>query len=75
MSERLVERFDAKADDGRVFVVSRYQSSHAAPTFDNPRQTVAGFSKFETAEGYACDRIDDDTFKIVPLDLIVERVR
>ena len=63
--EKVLKSFTAQAGTGETFKISIY---HAVDDGSNTVQRI------ETSDGYLCDRIDDTTFKVVELDLIVKRV-
>lgn len=73
--QELTDEFAAVSDDGREFRIVVYTTMLDNRTFDDPDAAPSeGLKSARTAEGYACNRIDDTTWKIVQLDLIVRRV-
>ncbi len=76
--KREIERFQAVSDDGyETTIIVRQDFIHAA-TRENPNAVIPGQKEARTIDGFACNRVDDNTFKIITdpqrPDLIVRRV-
>jgi len=75
--EREIDRFKAVSDDGYETTIIVCQEFVDVGTRGNPDAVVPGLKKARTTDGFACNRIDGDTFQILnnPLrpDLIVRR--
>ena len=73
---REIKRFDARSDDGEYeTTIIIYQDFIDAGTRGSPNAVIPGMKKARTIDGCACNRIDDDTFEIVPTGVIVRRIR
>ena len=77
---REIGRFVARSDDGSYkTTIIIYQDFVDAGSRGNPNAVLPGTKHARTIDGYACNRIDDDTFEVVndPLhpETIVRRVR
>jgi hypothetical protein len=74
--EELTEEFNAKSPDGRVFHIRVYTKMIDATNMSNgDAPPIQGMKTARTSEGDHCYDIDEDSLKIVELDLIVRRVR
>ena len=74
--QREIERFAARSDDGAYeTTIVVYQDLIDVQTRANPHARVPGLKDARTSEGHACNRIDDDTWEVVQLGLIVRRIR
>jgi hypothetical protein len=74
--EEITDEFDAVSEDGEGYHILVYTTMIDVPqTRGNPNpKPLQGLKSARTTEGYGCNRIDDDTWEIVPLGLRVSRV-
>lgn len=77
MMKREINRFQAVSDDGYETTIVVYQHLIATGTMQNPNAVIGGMKEVRTVDGFACNRLNEDTFEIVndPLrpGLIVRR--
>lgn len=72
--EHQTDQFLAISDDGREFLISEYRDVIDAGHLHEPHKTVYGrLRRFETAEGHDVNHLEDGTFQIVELNLIVRK--
>lgn len=71
-----VDRFRAKSADGsyETEVVITQDFINAA-SLDDPQGVLPGMMRARTIDGQACNRVDDDHYRVLGNDVIVERVR
>ena len=73
--EELTDEFDAVSEDGQQFHMLVYTTMIDASSRSNPNAApLAGLKRICTSDGQNCNRIDDDTFEIVGMDVRVKRV-
>ena len=74
INEKLMDEFDAVAEDGRRYRLQVYKEILDTGALHDPTATcLPGFKRVCTSDGMDCSRINDDTFEIVSLGLIVKR--
>ena len=67
-----VARVNAVSEDGREYVIITYQSVNVHATqLDGTTPRTPGMKFYETPQGDKVSRVDDETFHIIPLDLMV----
>ena len=70
--EAEIERFRAKTDTGKEYVIVMYQQFIDVSSHDFPRAEIPGLKRLITSDGLTVRYIDPTTFKI---DLTGETVR
>ncbi len=71
-----IDEFDAQSEDGQRFRILIERTIIDTTSLTNPNAVpLKGLRTARTSEGYHCNRIDDDNWKIVELDLKVKRIR
>jgi hypothetical protein len=74
--EELTDEFDAESEDGQRFHVIVYTTMIDTRNMREPNSPPCkGMKEARTAEGYHCNYIDDKTFEIVELSLIIKRIQ
>ena len=70
-----MDEFEAISDDGVEVTIVMFEDRIPAGSFSDPGASVRGkLLDVRTADGYAVNMIDNDTFEIVNNGLIVRRV-
>ncbi len=74
--ERETRRFKVTAEDGEVYTIIEYRkvvnTAHlGSKEKKEPTETLGKLGRLATAEGHAVKYIDDSTFEIVPLGVMV----
>lgn len=61
-----IDRFDVRSEDGKyATTIVVLQDFITAGTWNDPNAILPGLKEARTIEGFACNRIDDNTFEIV----------
>ena len=74
--ERERQRFQATAEDGTVYTIIEYiavvHTGHmGSKAKGEPTEIDGKLPRYETTEGYAVNPVDEHTFEIVPLGVMV----
>jgi hypothetical protein len=70
---RVVDRFIAVSEEGKLFTIMFIQEFILIPG-DEGVERIEGIKIYRTGDGKHCRVIDDDTFEIIELGLIVVKV-
>ena len=68
-----IDRFNAKADSGKMYTITIYQEYIPAGTLDSPHDMIEGPKSVFTSSGDRVNRIDSETYQIVQTGEIVYR--
>jgi len=69
-----VERFHAKTDNGKDYIIVHYQEYISVASHDDPHGEIKGLKRLVTSEGDTVNYINPTTFKIVSTDEIVHKI-
>ncbi|MBK8502164.1 MAG: hypothetical protein IPL46_08130 [Saprospiraceae bacterium] len=70
-----IEEFWTVSDSGTKYLMSIYAKMIDQTNKDNPTAPPReGLKSIKTSQGFHCNRIDNDTFKVVETGEIVRRV-
>jgi hypothetical protein len=72
--EKLIEKFQAKDDDGNLYTVHVYQYLIESQLINRPSGPVGGTKREALSDGTPLEWIDDDTFRIGSTGKIIRRV-
>ena len=72
--ENEIDRFEARADDGTIYVVVAIQEYADASSMARPNQWIEGFKRLELLDGAPVNYINAETFKIVASGEIIRKV-
>lgn len=70
---REVERFLAKTDKGKEYIIVHYQEYLSTDDFAG-HEEIEGQEGYVTSEGLVVNRIDSETFQIVETNEVVRKV-
>jgi putative component of toxin-antitoxin plasmid stabilization module len=70
----IVEKFDAKTDNGKVYRIVVRQSRVDMGSLDDPHASKPGLREFRTDDGGPVSMKDEQTFEIVRTGEIARRV-
>ena len=64
--DELMNEFDVQADDGQTFHIREFRNViDAGHMLDAGKRVYGKLARFETSEGHAVNKIDEQTFEIV----------
>lgn len=69
-----IGRFQAVSGSGREYTILVMQDMIDASSHDHPHAEIPGKKSLVTSNGFAVNRLDAETFKIVETDEIVRKV-
>ena len=70
----LVEKFEARAIDGRKFTICKYQDFVDADDLDNPGAKIPGGAILQTLDGKRVTQNGGGTYTILGLNIKVRRL-
>ncbi len=70
----VINRFSARANNGKEYVIIEYQKYIDAGAGDHPNDEIPGVKDYRTTTGLQVVYIDSETFKILETDEIVRKV-
>ena len=74
--EKEINRFKAKSDKGKGYIIIEYQQYENTGTFDKPNDITATTTRFLTSDGEIVNKIPNtETFQILLTNEIVRKVR
>ncbi|MBN1368327.1 MAG: hypothetical protein JW967_10425 [Dehalococcoidales bacterium] len=73
MSVREIDRFKARTDKGKEYIIVQYQEYISTDSFDGTGE-IEGLKSIFTSTGLHVNFIDAKTFKVVETDEIVRKV-
>ena len=73
MSDREVDRFEAKSDNGTLYTVIEYRRVIRTTLMEGTRETL-GTRSWALSDGRDLNWINDSTFKIVATDEIIRKL-
>ena len=65
MTERLIEQFNTRNDNGDLVRLSVYQQVIDAGHYKDPHATIPGVKRIVTEDGEHVNFVDDETFTVV----------
>jgi hypothetical protein len=69
-----VNRFDAKSQSGKLYIIIEYQEQISATGFGNPNNIHKGLKSWVTSEEQLVNQIDSETYQILGTNEIVRKV-
>jgi len=70
-----VDRFVAEAEDKHLYTIIVTQKIGVSRSLDGKMFRTPGIKSARTSEGYSVNYIDENTYKIVDLNLVVKKVK
>ncbi len=72
--EQEIDRFPGKTDNGKKYIIVKYQEYMSTGGYDNPQSETATTTRFLTSDGEIVNQIDSETFQIFNTDIIIRKV-
>jgi hypothetical protein len=69
-----IDRFIARTDDGKEYVIVMYQEFLSTATHERPHDEIPGLKRLTTTTGLHVNYIDPSTFKVVQTDQVIRKV-
>ncbi len=68
------DRFLAKTDNGKEYIIIQYQEYIDVSSHDNPNDEIEGLKSLRTDDGLHVNVIDSKTFKVVETNELIRKV-
>ena len=72
--EREIDRFPVKTDNGKEYIIVKYQEYRPSGGYDNPQSETATQNRFSTTTGLHVKNIDSETSQIVETNEFVRKI-
>ncbi|HUN55563.1 MAG TPA: hypothetical protein VMU29_10450 [Smithella sp.] len=72
---KIIDRFEAKTENGKVLTIFKCQEFHIDESFQQATREIPGIVWFSTPNGTGVNQIDENTYQVLDgVDVVIAKI-